>query len=54
MKKKNEVKKLVLSRESIQLLNDTRELRGLAGGVPEPTQPPGCFLLKDPTVGPGC
>jgi hypothetical protein len=44
MKKKTEVKKLVLNRESIQLLNDTRGLQEVAGGVraPLPTDPPGC------------
>jgi hypothetical protein len=54
MKKKTGIKKLSLSRESIQLLNGTRELQGVVGGVPEPTQPPGCFLIKEPTIGPGC
>ncbi len=54
MKKKTQIKKLSLSRESIQILNDTRELQGVGGGVPEPTQPPGCFLVKAPTIGSGC
>ncbi len=52
MKKNTEIKKLTLSRESIRLLNDTKPLREVAGGLADPTVGPGCYA--DPTVGPGC
>ncbi len=42
MKKNIEVTKLTLSRESLRRLNDTKALLDVVGGVPEPTQPPGC------------
>ena len=51
--KKNEIKKLTLSRESLRLLNDEKPLREVAGGLADPTVGPGCYAA-DPTVGPGC
>jgi hypothetical protein len=41
--KKNDIKKLTLSRESLRLLNDTKSLREVAGGLADPTVGPGCF-----------